>query len=419
MKQKALIFGFGRSNQALLAHLLKTSEFELAVYDSRGESWLESFDSLLKNVEVISDESSLMSYPLWFVSPGIASNNPLLVKAELLGVILSNDIEHFIRYLNKPFVAVTGSNGKSTITAMVHHLGKSVGLNMAIGGNYGVPVYELNQDADCYVLELSSFQLHYIKNLAATVAVFSNLSSDHLDWHGDIEHYYRAKQNVFNGAEYQIYNLDDTYTHPNPSLTMPCHHQVGVSPQADPVLFNELLFLHGKHQRLNAMMAISVGLCLSWKKDTMLDSLKSFRALPHRMQYLGTKQERTFFNDSKATNVASTLAALEGFIDDSSATVYVLLGGKGKGQDFSSLGEAFQHGHMQAVCFGESAQDLAKVIPHHLLADSFKEAFYLALEQSQSGDVILLSPACASFDEFNNFEARGDYFISLFDALEA
>lgn len=391
------------------------------------------------------DVHRLIRYEQLVVSPGIALSTPAIAEAKELGVQVTGDIQIFAERCTQPIVAITGSNGKTTVATLVGELLAAAGKTVAVGGNIGVPALDLPQ-ADLYVLELSSFQLETTPNLNAAVAVILNISADHMDRYNDLNAYIAAKQQVFNGCKNIVFNRDDQATKAvtketaaaKPSTSSAAvaftanepnkgefgvinkHGKEWIAYGDTTLLATDELKLKGRHNILNAVAALALVQALDIDINSTLKVLKEFPGLPYRCQWLGIKDGITFYNDSKGTNVGATLAAIEGVAKGIKGQVWLLLGGVGKGQDFSPLAKVCSQYVAEVQVYGEASKEIIAAISdscdnfeHDTLQNAFNRARLLANE----GDVILFSPACASFDQFEDYMARGAYFTSLVEAI--
>ncbi len=382
--------------------------------------------------------ATLCSADQLIVSPGLALDTPALVEAAHAGVDIMGDIELFARHAEAPIVAITGSNGKSTVTSLLGEMARLAGKNAGVGGNLGTPALDLlGDDKDLYVLELSSFQLETVKSLGAEVATVLNVSPDHMDRYGTILDYHRAKHRVFKGARQIVVNRNDSLSQPligdgvkqwNFALGKPDFGAFGLLEQQgeswlafqfEPLLAVGELRIKGRHNIANALAALALGHAVDLPRAAMLAALRSFSGLPHRCQNIAQHQGVVWIDDSKATNVGATVAAIEGLSAEplnaaaSVANIILIAGGQAKGQDFSALTKALPGKVKQVVLMGQDAaqieQALAQCVPSHRetsMGDAVGAAARLAVE----GDIVLLSPACASFDMFSGFEARGRCF---------
>lgn len=370
------------------------------------------------------------------VSPGIADSEPLLKKARKANIEIVSDIELFAREAKAPFVAITGSNGKSTVTTLLYHMGRAAGKETLAGGNLGEPALDLldQQQPDLYVLELSSFQLQRTKSLPAAVAVLLNVSPDHLDWHASEREYRNAKYRVYREAAAAVINRADKRAIKETKrfdrlisfgLDAPEEGQYGLRSEAGVNYLargNTLLIattdiaMYGRHNHANALAALAAGELLGFEAATMLQVLSEFPGLPHRMQFVARKGSVNYINDSKATNVAAAVAS----VDSVDGMIVLLAGGLGKGGDFSELAAALESKLRAAVLFGSDAASIAAaldtVMPVYFATD-MDDAVQQAAAFAETDDTALLAPACASFDQFANYAARGDAFRIAVEAL--
>lgn len=368
------------------------------------------------------------------LSPGIALNTPEIQVEVKRGARVVGDIELFAEAVNAPVIAITGTNAKSTVTTLVGLMMEAAGYRTAVGGNLGVPALDLltqEKPADVYVLELSSFQLETTQSLHPKVAALLNITPDHLDRHETYEAYQAAKHRVFLGATHAVCYLDDALTHakttPTTFFTMQApkagqfglveqHHQLYLA-KGDTLLMpaNELPVI-GKHYQTNALAALAIGDAFGLKMEPMLHVLKTFQGLPHRCQWVRERAGVRWYNDSKGTNVGASQAAIEGVGATIAGKLILIAGGVGKSADFSGMLPAMTTYVRHVVLMGEAASDIAAVIQGHLpytVVNSMEAAVQAADKVAQAGDCVLLSPACASFDMFQNYEHRGKVFTEI------
>ncbi|TLU66725.1 UDP-N-acetylmuramoyl-L-alanine--D-glutamate ligase [Thalassotalea litorea] len=359
-------------------------------------------------------------------SPGVDINDANIADVIAVGTEVIGDVELFVRVNTKPIVALTGSNGKSTVVSLIAHLAQSCGVNSILAGNIGQPVLDIvERDADLIILELSSFQLETMSKMQAQVGGILNICDDHLDRHQTLENYQAIKQRIYQMSQYCVYNRQDARTLPPKTaekrlsfgLDQPQQGQFGLI-QTDKtylafdertLMATDELPLSGEHNYLNCLAALAYGQLLGWPMTSMLEGLKSFRGLAHRCQVVGSKDGVTWVNDSKATNVGATLAAIEGLANSANKLI-LIAGGDGKGADFTPLQSAFTDKVDSLIVFGKDKQALAKLKPDAILVDSMHEAVSYAKARVGRGDMVLLSPACASIDMYANYMARGDDF---------
>jgi UDP-N-acetylmuramoylalanine--D-glutamate ligase len=366
------------------------------------------------------------------VSPGISLEHPWVALAREAGARILGDIDLFAAEVTAPVVGITGSNGKSTVAALLAQMIAACGKRVGLGGNIGIPALDIVGDnVDCYVLELSSFQLERSEPLHLTVATVLNVTEDHLDRHGSLPKYHLAKHMIFRGAKAVVVNRSDPLTQPlldapvdvvvwrpgEPDLKEWGIRDVEGRPTIcfgfDPVVAVDALCIHGAHNVNNALVALALGTALRLPVDGLVSGLLAFKGLPHRCELVADADGVRWINDSKGTNVGACIAALEGLggVQD----VVLILGGQGKQQDFSVLAPAVQSHCRRVITLGEAARELELALGHLVpvnRASTLEDAVARAADAAESGDVVLLSPACASFDMFAGYAARGDAFRS-------
>ena len=432
-----LVVGLGATGLSI-ARYLKRSDADAIFFDSRKEPpGMDELDELWPEAEVLLGDVKLpKGISRIIASPGIADSHPLLAKARKKKVEVVSDIELFAREADKPFVAVTGSNGKSTVTTLLYHMCRADGRDVLAGGNLGEPALDLlDEDApDIYVLELSSFQLQRTQKLPADVGVLLNVSPDHLDWHADEAEYREAKYRVYDDVDAAVVNRADEEAAKRAKhcgrvvsfgLDVPDDGQYGIREdegekylaRGDVLLLSiRDLALYGVHNQLNALAALAAGDLIGLDTGAMLQVLVEFPGLPHRMQFVARIGAVDYINDSKATNAAAAVAS----IDSVEGMLVLIAGGDGKGSDFSELAAAIEGKLRGAVLIGADAEKIAHaldtVMPVHF-AENMESAVHMAASCAESDDTVLLAPACASFDQYDNYMARGDAFIEAVDGL--
>jgi len=376
------------------------------------------------------------------VSPGIPPDAPVLRALAHRGVGWISEPEFAFHFLSGELIAVTGTNGKTTTAALTAHLLRNAGVETALGGNigaaFGPPVSELallEPSPAWFVVELSSFQLAYIQDLRPTIGVVTNLAPDHLDRYPSVEAYYADKSRLFENADDRsrwVLNRDDPAVGemaaqvPGERFWFGLREKEGThaflrdgelvlawGDSETPLLHHDELALLGRHNVANALTASLSAVLAGAETGTMASGLKSFPALPHRLEPVGSARGLRWVNDSKATNVAATVGALESL----RAPLVLLLGGKDKGEDLTPLRQAMHAGVRHVVLYGEARKRMADALegtaPLRVVSGSFEAAVDTAAELARPGDILLLSPACSSFDMFQNYEARGSRFAAL------
>ena len=375
------------------------------------------------------NEDWLLTADLIVASPGIALAHPSLSAAADAGVEIVGDIELFCREAQAPIIAITGSNGKSTVTSLVGEMAKAAGLNVGVGGNIGLPALMLlDAERELYVLELSSFQLETTSSLRAAAATILNVTEDHMDRYPlGLQQYRAAKLRVYENARACIVNADDALTMPVRGADDRCisfgvdvgdyhlNRQQGetwLRVKGEKVLNVKEMKISGQHNYSNALAALALADAAGLPRASSLKALPTFTGLAHRFQLVLERNGVRWINDSKATNVGSTEAALNGLHLD--GTLYLLLGGDGKSADFTPLSRYLTGDNVRLYCFGRDGAQLAALRPDVAVqTETMEQAMRQIAPQVVAGDMVLLSPACASLDQFKNFEQRGDIFARL------
>lgn len=375
------------------------------------------------------NEDWLLTADLIVASPGIALAHPSLSAAADAGVEIVGDIELFCREAQAPIIAITGSNGKSTVTSLVGEMAKATGLNVGVGGNIGLPALMLlDAERELYVLELSSFQLETTSSLRAAAATILNVTEDHMDRYPlGLQQYRAAKLRVYENARACIVNADDALTMPVRGADDRCisfgvdvgdyhlNRQQGetwLRVKGEKVLNVKEMKISGQHNYSNALAALALADAAGLPRASSLKALTTFTGLAHRFQLVLEHNGVRWINDSKATNVGSTEAALNGLHLD--GTLYLLLGGDGKSADFTPLSRYLTGDNVRLYCFGRDGAQLAALRPDVAVqTETMEQAMRQIAPKVVAGDMVLLSPACASLDQFKNFEQRGDIFARL------
>lgn len=375
------------------------------------------------------DEDLLCSVDRIVVSPGVSLQESALQAAAAQGIQITGDVELFFENAKAPTIAITGSNGKSTVTTLVGEMAKACGLNTAVGGNLGTPMLDLlNDSIQLYVLELSSFQLELLNDSRGAIATVLNISADHMDRYAGLPQYHAAKHRIFRGAGKAVVNRQDLLTRPlvsgdvemfsfgldKPDINgfglLEDEGQIWISHQFDLLMPVDEVALKGRHNLGNALAALALGKAAGLSMPAMLDTLKTFTGLAHRCETVAEVNGVLYIDDSKGTNVGATLAALNGFGIEGRRSLILIAGGQGKGQDFTPLREPVGKFTSEVILLGEDAHELEKAL-QGLTEIQQVTSMQQAVEQAHlcagEGDIVLLSPACASFDMFSGFVERG------------
>ena len=450
-----MVVGIGTTGLSVARHLSQLGERFVMLDTRQNPPCLAQLKSEYPDVPVAlgdMDIDSLEGADEIILSPGLSRQMPAVQAAIKLDVPVISDIELFARSADAPIIAITGSNGKSTVTTLVGEMCAAAGQKVGVGGNLGTPALELlDESSELYVLELSSFQLESVYGLNAEVAVVLNVSPDHMDRYQSLLDYHQAKHRIFGGARQVVVNRADKLSVPLISekvkqwsfgLDRPDFAGFGLveqdgeswlTYQFDRLMPESELGIKGRHNTSNALAALALGSAVGLPIETMLQVLREFRGLPHRCQTVMELNGVTYINDSKATNVGATLAAIQGFSSSSSAGTHsagtnnliLIAGGQAKGQDFSPLASALAGTVKQLVLLGEDASIISDAVTSNaasggvdtVYATNLTDAVELSRRAAVPGDIVLLSPACASFDMFSGFTERGDQFVAAVEGL--
>ena len=436
---RTLVVGLGKTGLSC-ARFLAREGVEVAVTDSREQPpcheqllqeapdvpvFLGGFDAVVfKRAERI------------VVSPGVSVQIPLLVEACQRGVEVIGDIELFAQAVQAPVIAITGSNGKSTVTTLVAAMARRAGLEVRAGGNLGTPALELleENEPDLYVLELSSFQLETVRSLKPQAAVVLNVSPDHMDRYASLEEYAQTKHSIYKNAQHRIINRDDdlaativeallvsdSYGIDTPSESgFSLQETNGVSwltQDGTPLLRADQVRIPGRHNLSNALAALALGNAAGIPMPAMLQTLQEFKGLPHRTQWVAEVDAVRWYNDSKATNIGAALAAIHGI----TGPLVLIAGGQGKGADFAELAAGITDELRAVVLIGEDARLIAAALEEKTachFASDMDDAVSQARSLAQPGDAVLLAPACASMDMFRDYAERGEVFMTAVKRL--
>ncbi|MDX2345268.1 MAG: UDP-N-acetylmuramoyl-L-alanine--D-glutamate ligase [Legionella sp.] len=448
MTQLVLVLGLGQTGLSI-ARYLKRKGLAFVMCDTReAPPSLNLFRAEFPDIKCFLGDKSAVDFAQItrvICSPGVALDSGIIQAAQAHDLLIESDIDCFAREISVPVVAITGTNGKSTVTVLLGEMAKAAGYTVGVAGNIGTPVLDcLLEQAkiDIWVLELSSFQLEITHALKPAAAAFLNLSDDHLDRHYDMTAYCAAKQRVYRGASNILFNRDDKWTYPNKAelqsdvcvvsygkntpdtsewglvLDENQSHWLAYGKQL--ILPIQALKIQGMHNAQNALAALALADMINLPMDAAVRALKAFKGLPHRCQAVRVLDGVRWINDSKGTNVGSTESAILGLGPLITGQLILIAGGQGKGADFSALRTAVKAHVRVLILIGEDAELLNQALGDGVkvvYAQSMHEAVLFAKQYAASGDAVCLSPACASFDWFDDFNHRGDVFTQLVEAL--
>ncbi len=438
-----LVVGGGVSGLAACHYLLKQGSHVILSDNKSKELLLQKpeISALVKKGVQLLPQNEIpekISWELVVVSPGVPLHIPLLNISREAGVAIIGEIELAYAAAKAPFIGITGTNGKTTTTALTAHILQNCGVDILLGGNIGTPLVDSVEDfkGDYIVAELSSFQLESCITFKPKVAAYLNLTPDHLDRHYDMENYGTAKERIFANQDendFAVLNWDDPLVRSvekNISakilwFSLHCAPENGIYFEegilryivdgAEVFSFDSTqIFIKGRHNVQNAMAAFLATAALKLDPAKIAEAIISFKGVAHRLEYVVEKDGILYVNDSKGTNPASTFQAINAY----ERPMILLLGGRNKGSDFSELMQLVKAKVKLAIIFGEATAELkaaADTVGYksYLIANDFDHAVALAKDKAQSGDVVILSPACASWDSFNCFEERGERFKEL------
>jgi UDP-N-acetylmuramoylalanine--D-glutamate ligase len=375
------------------------------------------------------------------VSPGVPLAEPQIQAAIKRGIAVVGDVELFAQYRppHSKLIAITGSNGKSTVTALVGEMCQAAGLKTVVAGNIGLPVLEalLDKAPDIYVLELSSFQLETTSSLDADAATVLNITEDHLDRYAGLAEYAAAKARIFQGSGVQVLNRQDA---PSSGMVKTQRNRITFGSDLPPtpadfgikrehgdiwlvqggtaLIKASEMRIAGLHNALNALAALALCRAIGLDFAPLLSALRNYKGLPHRVELVAEIGGVSFYDDSKGTNVGATCAALAGLPQK----VVLIAGGDGKGQDFTPLRAAVRQNARAVVLIGRDGAQIGAALQGAdiplLNATSLENAVQIAFNAAKAGDAVLLSPACASFDMFRNYQQRAEVFVSAVNALK-
>lgn len=430
-----IVLGLGATGLSVVRYLCGKGITPLVMDSRRQPPGAETLATSFPDVKLISggfDCRYLVQATQIIISPGIATYTPEVRAALDMGIEVIGDVELFAREIadRKPCViGITGSNGKSTVTTLVGEMAREAGIAVAVGGNIGVPALDLlHENADLFVLELSSFQLETTHSLNCVMATCLNISEDHMDRYSDLDAYRNAKLRLYPQSRAVLFNRDDKLTEPAEpmnqnsfGLTVPAGDEWGMSDShiyhgSSQIMSITDVCLISSHNHANLIAAMALVDAVGVDKLVMAKVARSFTGLSHRCEVVGVKNGVTYVNDSKATNVGATVAALDG-LSDHLGDIILIAGGDGKGADFKPLAVALAK-VTHLITLGRDGKKIAALKDGSIRVDTMAAAVAKAAEIATSGDIVLLSPACASLDMYSNFMARGDDFRNLVEQLD-
>lgn len=443
------VIGLGQTGLSCVRFLVEQG-FSVVVMDTRDSPPnLSVFTKQFPNVPVMLGKNwsqpMLNQVETIVVSPGISIKLPAIEEAREHGAQIIGDIELFARFNQTPVIAITGANGKSTVTTLVGEMALNAGKNVAVVGNIGTPVLDIligkKANYDLIVMELSSFQLETTTSLSPLVATVLNITPDHMDRYDSLDDYVRAKHRIYHRAKHVVINKQDPLTESKTilphaqrtyfTLEKPLANEFGLIQKEgqdwlawgeEALISASALKLSGKHNLANALSALALGQAAGLSMAAMLKTLQTFEGLAHRCQWVAKHNDILWINDSKGTNIGACQAALQGLGESlpSPGKIVILLGGDGKGADFKELSAMVKKYCRAIVVMGKATQDilmaLDKIVPCYV-ATSMDEAVQLAFAQALPHDMVLLSPACSSLDQYRDFSHRGEMFTLAVNTL--
>ncbi|HVC01054.1 MAG TPA: UDP-N-acetylmuramoyl-L-alanine--D-glutamate ligase [Steroidobacteraceae bacterium] len=434
-----VVVGLGKTGASCIRHLLRRGLAVRATDSRAAPPGLALLGELAGRIDLRLgglDLALLDGASQLLMSPGLSLDEPIARAARSRGIEVIGDVELFAREARAPVVGITGTNGKSTVTSLIAHMARTAGRRALAGGNLGEPALDLLEQPapQLYVLELSSFQLETTCSLAPSAATVLNVSADHLDRYATIDDYARAKRRIFERAAAMVLNADDprvmamrregvpatTFSvrraDADYSLAAAAGAAGALVCRGEPLLEAARLKIGGRHNAANALAALALGEAIGLDRAPMLAALETFAGLPHRSQWVAEVGGVRYVDDSKGTNVGATVAAVEG----SDGGLVMILGGEGKGQDFTPLAGALRGRARAAVLIGKDAAAIAAALGCVCAverAGSMQQAVAAAARLARAGETVLLSPACASLDMFRDYAERGAAFAAAVHGL--
>lgn len=441
-QQHFAVIGLGKTGISCVQYLTKHQQKISVVEHNPNSESLRVIQQQYPEIDIYVGDlepEHLKCFDCLVLSPGVPLHQPIFQLAQQQQIPVITDIELFAQEFQGKVIAITGSNGKSTVTSMVGNVLQAAGLPSIVAGNIGTPVLDmLDTPADYAVLELSSYQLELTHTLKPYIATILNISPDHMDRYDCYADYVAAKQRIYQHCECAIINAQDSQTIPEnvslPFVTFSCDtpqaEQYGILSndqgtllmKGDEQLMNTAqLKIKGIHNWSNCLVAYAIADALGIDRKITQAVLRDFPGLAHRCQWVAKQQQVDYYNDSKGTNVGATLAAIEGIAHGGKAKIILIAGGQAKDADFSPLLPAVKAACRQVILFGEDKQQIAQALSQYPAIDTVQDlpdAVLMAKKHAHPGDMVLFSPACASFDMFKHFAHRGEVFCQLVKELE-
>ncbi len=441
-KKHTVVVGLGDTGMSCVRYFFKKN-IPFSVVDSRKEPPnLQAFKKEFPNVAIVTGgfpSEIFTEADEIILSPGVSLKEPVIAEQIAQGKKVIGDIELFARATRQPIVGITGSNGKTTVTTLVGLMMKEAGISASVCGNIGEPVLDclMTPEPECYVMELSSFQLETTESLHLKTGTILNVSQDHLDRYDSMREYTIAKQRIYLDCDIPVVNADEpliwntlslknvlSFGLNNPSKVdfsvLKKGQKLYLTFRGEILIATEELPLRAPHHLQNALACLSLGHAAGLSMPPMLSVLSKFTGLPHRCQWVRRFQEVDYYNDSKGTNVGATLSAIASLGQVTAGKIILIAGGLGKGADFSPLAAPMKNFVKRLILIGRDApvfEKTFKAVVPIVRAASMDDAVSQAVRFAAAGDSVLLSPACASFDMFNNYEHRGEIFVKAVEAL--
>ncbi|WDI78654.1 UDP-N-acetylmuramoyl-L-alanine--D-glutamate ligase [Candidatus Purcelliella pentastirinorum] len=429
--KKIVVIGLGKTGLSCINFFLRRDIIPMVLDTRNSPSRLNKLPNFVKYKLGPLRCEDIIFFDLIVVSPGLSLNDPALLYAKKIGIEIIGDIELFCRELQFiSVVAITGSNGKSTVSSLLYNIANASGVKVILAGNIGTPVLDTLKDyAQLYILELSSFQLETVFSLSSEVSTILNVCYDHIDRYlSGIMEYRSFKLRIYNNSKICLINVDDIFTFPFNKIYKKCisfgsytgdycmikyRGSLWLSVYGKRVLNTSKIKLFGFHNYINCLVVLAISDIMSFTRKIILRIFSLFKGLKHRFQLVHKRNNITWINDSKSTNLSSTIAALINF-KNNIGFVWLFLGGILKSTFLSSLDSYIYKYKIKLCCFGKDGMFISSLYPNiSIYRNTVEELIINIMPIVKSGDVILFSPACSSFDQFKNFKERGNYFLSI------